>query len=482
MSAAMTMRRFPDEEQETAFRYLSGYAAPKPLADQLAVLRGHFPDLGAVDETLGARKLPRLAEGYFAIPRWQAIAPTYTAALQKVLDLLEAQRDGAFFNNRAGQTDAARVRTLPEASAAFDRLDTEQPGADIQIVAAQFGLRHRGRSVRRAREMFAAGEFGLGAYHVGIMLLTHPERLGDFDDLYVDAPADEFDDAAADNRFGRTLCFCFEHNKLEFGSHWTDRVYDYNGCASAFAVPADAKLAATPVAGGLYPDEEVSANGYLSGYRTPLAIDRQLTVLQTAFPGLGAPAADVVQQPLPEDAEGYFAIPRWQAVAPTYEEALERLLDVLSSAREGKFFNYRKGRLGGDVLRQHEATAAALDTLAARQGNADVLILPAQFGLRHAGRSIRRARALFAPGEFGLGAFQVAAMLLTHPTRLAQNDDLWPDCAGDEYDDRDRPERYGRAPRFIFDGGQEEFGTHWINRPEDTDGSVSAFLGEGPLS
>ena len=67
-------------------------------------------------------------------------------------------------------------------------------------------------------------------------------------------------------------------------------------------------------------------------------------------------------------------------------------------------------------------------------------------------------------------------MLVTHPTRLAHADDLWPDCAGDEYDDVARPERYGRAPRFIFDGGQEEFGTHWINRPEDTDGSVSAFL------
>jgi hypothetical protein len=469
--------KYAEEELETAFRYLSGYTSPKPIAAQVEELRRHFPHLGQADASLAEPRAPRFAEGYFAIPRWQSLAPTYTEALQLVLDRLEAQRAGAFFNNRSGQTVEARVRPLPESKAAFERLDATQPGMDIQIVAAQFGLRHRGRSVRRAREMFAPDEFALGAYHVGIMLLTHPERLEDFDDLYVDAPGDEFDDAAADNRFGRTLCFCFEHKKLEFGSHWTDRVYDYNGCASAFHLPPHVKAVPEPSPAGLYPDEEVPANSYGSGYDGPVGLDEQVAILQRAFPALGGCNADAARAPLPEFAEGYFAIPRWQAIAPSYNEALQQLIDALTSERRGRFFNYRKGRLGADVLRQHEKTTRTFQALAERQGMPDILVVPAQFGLRHAGRSIRRARDLFAPDEFGLGALDVAAMLLTHPNRLMQNEDLWPDCAGDEYDDKDRPERYGRAPRFIFDGGQEEFGTHWINRPEDTDGSVSAFLG-----
>jgi hypothetical protein len=32
-------------------------------------------------------------------------------------------------------------------------------------------------SVQEAREKFAPNEVGLGAYEVGIILLTHPERL-----------------------------------------------------------------------------------------------------------------------------------------------------------------------------------------------------------------------------------------------------------------------------------------------------------------
>ena len=96
-------------------------------------------------------------------------------------------------------------------------------------------------------------------------------------------------------------------------------------------------------------------------------------------------------RPLPELAEGWFAIPRWQALGPTYEAALERALDLLTTARRGRFFNYRRGRLGGKVLRQHEKTAASLASLAAEQAGSDILMVPAQFGLRHAGRSIRRA-------------------------------------------------------------------------------------------
>src|SRR5262249_58321455 len=92
----------------------------------------------------------------------------------------------------------------------------------------------------------------------------------------------------------------------------------------------------------------------------------------------------------------------------------------------------RANRIGPDRLRQHERTITMSARLATVPGSS-LLLVPAQFGQRHRGQSIRRARARFAEHGFGLGGFAVACMLLTHPERLAQADQLYVDCPGDEY-------------------------------------------------
>ena len=224
-------------------------------------------------------------------------------------------------------------------------------------------------------------------------------------------------------------------------------------------------------------EEEVQCrNGYFSGYTHPEHISIQIDQIKKLFIDIGHADLEVAKRPLPEGAEGYFAIPRWEVLEDNYCSAVNMIFDVLKTVRDGKFFNYRRGRLTSDVLRQHERTVKAFKVLQDEQPGCDILIVPAQFGLRHAGRSMRRARSLFLSNEFGLGAFHVAAMLITHPRRMAQYSDLWADCVGDEYNDLSHAENYGRATRFIFDGGQEEFGTNWIKYPEYSDGSVSGFL------
>ncbi len=226
--------KFKDEEVESNYGYLSGYRKPKSITEQCNILRQIFPGVGFADEKLAERELPKFAEGWFAIPRWQTLAPTYSEAVQKVLDAIKKVRNGKFHNYRDGQINDQRLRQSAKTTTVFQKLGDEQKDYDILVVAAQFGIRHRGRSVRRAREVFSVNEFGLGGFAVGIMILTHAERLQHFDDLWIDCAGDEFDDPDADVRFDRARCFRFSDGKVGFGTRWFGFAYGDYGSASAF--------------------------------------------------------------------------------------------------------------------------------------------------------------------------------------------------------------------------------------------------------
>ena len=115
----------------------------------------------------------------------------------------------------------------------FQKLGDEQKDFDILVVPAQFGLRHKGRSVRRAREVFTANEFGLGAFAIGIMLLTHPEREVQWEQLHVDCAGDEFA-PGADGVFSGAPLFHFDVGRVKFRASWYDRARGLYGSASAF--------------------------------------------------------------------------------------------------------------------------------------------------------------------------------------------------------------------------------------------------------
>jgi len=224
-----------------------------------------------------------------------------------------------------------------------------------------------------------------------------------------------------------------------------------------------------------FADEEVeSSYGYLSGYK-PKGITEQTNILRQLFLDIGYADEKLAEQPLPANTEGWFAIPKWQSVAKTYNKAVQKVLELIKQQRKGKFCNYREGQLGAKHLRQHERTAKKLEVLADQQKGYDILVVAAQFGLRHRGRSVRRAREVFTANEFGLGAFEIGCMLLTHPERLQHYDDLWIDCAGDEYapgafDD------FSHVPSFGFYGGRVGFDTRRIDGPHGLCGSVSGFV------
>jgi hypothetical protein len=227
-----------------------------------------------------------------------------------------------------------------------------------------------------------------------------------------------------------------------------------------------------------YANEEVKSNyGYPKGYRVK-GITEQTNILRRLISGVGFADERLAERSLPNGAEGYFAIPRWQTVGKTYAEATEKIFALLKKQRNGNFRNWREGKLGEQYLRQSERTATVFQKLGDEQEGYDILIVPAQFGKRHAGRSIRRALEVMPrSSEFGLGAFAVGCMLLTHPERLIDYDDLWIDCSGDEYAP-DGDGQFVLAPYFLFYDGALKFSTGWVGNPRGHYGSASGFLSQ----
>jgi len=247
------------------------------------------------------------------------------------------------------------------------------------------------------------------------------------------------------------------------------------------------KIAEFAVVNEFANEETESSYGYLSGYKKPADINAQCNQLRILFPGIGFANQDLQARiekgevKLPKHAEGWFAIPNWKKnpkiFGSTYSEAVQNVLNAINKARKGAFYNYRDGEIDEKHLRQSARSVKFWDDLAKQQGDADILIIAAQFGLRHRGRSVRRARVVMedTAGEVGLGAFAIGIMILTHPERLKNVDDLWIDCAGDEFSP-DADGDFSEAPDFEFDDGRVEFGAGDVSHVYEFCGSASWFL------
>jgi hypothetical protein len=222
-----------------------------------------------------------------------------------------------------------------------------------------------------------------------------------------------------------------------------------------------------------FKDEEVGSNRiYPSTYRVR-PVEAQVTELRKLFPRLGDCQEKLARRPVLEGAEAWFAIPRWQALASTYNEAVEMLLDLLASKR--RFSNRIAGRMGETYLRQTERTKLAESILADQQQGNDILVVAAQAGMLHRGSSARRTRISMAGNEFGLGIFAIACMLLTHPERLSDSETLMIDCGGDEYSVRG-DYTFDRVPLFDYDLSGIEFSIFYEDRARNLWGTPTAFL------
>ncbi|MFA7302795.1 MAG: hypothetical protein WC030_03545 [Candidatus Paceibacterota bacterium] len=223
-----------------------------------------------------------------------------------------------------------------------------------------------------------------------------------------------------------------------------------------------------------YKDEEVESNcGYLSGYTKPRPLAEQAARLRELFPGIEL-TYDETERPVPAGAEGNFLILNWHAIALTYVEAVQIVFAKLKETRDNAFINYRENEMTSANLHETARKGEAMATLRLKQRH-NLLVVAAQFGLRHAGRSMRRARVVIGGKGFGLGAFEIGVMLLTHPERVAHYDDLWVDCPGDEFKPSDKS-AFGYAPYFFCDGGGLAFHVFEDGVESDHSGSASGSV------
>jgi len=232
MEKLSSCNQFADEEVNSGYSYPEDHRV-KDIADQVQILKSAFPELkdATYDESIAAKLLPPNAEGWFVIPRWEKLGSMYGEAVDKVLQAIGSSR--TFYNYREGQTGPAYLRQHSKTAEAFQKLEDEQKGHDILIVPCQLGLRHRGRSVRRAREIMNAGEVGLGALAVGCVLLSHPKREVRWEQLHMDCAGDEFA-PDADGDFSIAPYFYFHDGGVEFDTDYGGNAIENCGSASAF--------------------------------------------------------------------------------------------------------------------------------------------------------------------------------------------------------------------------------------------------------
>ena len=245
-------------------------------------------------------------------------------------------------------------------------------------------------------------------------------------------------------------------------------------------------LALADLSTGKFEDEEVQSNyTYPREYDGPKPIEEQIKALAEIL-GLDPAHALEYAKNLPElpaGAEGWFAIPSSNGLKklfPQIENDAERYCAGVRLVHEKiatsrKFYNWRDGQITPNRLKVHARTAHALDLVAENQPG-DILIVAGQLGMRHRGRSVRRARECFDSNEFGLGSLAVGSVVLTHPNRLVRWEELDMDCSGDEFDDPDAGVRFDRAPFFNFNDGKVKFDTYWFVDASGRYGSASAFV------
>ncbi|MFA6386736.1 MAG: hypothetical protein WCW04_03135 [Candidatus Paceibacterota bacterium] len=235
-----------------------------------------------------------------------------------------------------------------------------------------------------------------------------------------------------------------------------------------------------------YVDEVVSSNyTYPGEYKGPKLIAEQVKTIATMFGLDPTQALEFAKNlpALPEGAEGWFAIPKVSAVskkffpaitdpAMQYCEAVKLVHKKLAEVRN--FTNYRDGQITPNQLRVHTRTAGFLEELENQQAG-DILILAVQYGMRHRGKSVRRARETFAGNEFGLTSFALGCISLVHPERFVRWEELDVDCSGDEFSP-DADGSFSRSPSFGWRDGGLRFDAYDVSSAHDLFGSVSAFV------
>jgi hypothetical protein len=151
-----------------------------------------------------------------------------------------------------------------------------------------------------------------------------------------------------------------------------------------------------------------------------------------------------------------------------------RGLEAFSKQRNGRLVNYREDELDLAHYRRSKESAAGMNQLWVSQGcPTGLLLIPAQLGNKHAGKSVLRAREVMRGSEFPLDPYDVLMILYTQEHCLQSNKDLTILFPGGEFSLGGEFE-YSLFIRFL--AGKWEFSSCEINNPAADWGSASGFV------
>lgn len=177
----------------------------------------------------------------------------------------------------------------------------------------------------------------------------------------------------------------------------------------------------------LYKLAVVSEFRYNPEYRVE-PIEGQIYKLKQIFPVLGGFNTAIYdsimegKRAVDVDMEEFFVYPHWSRIAPSYIEAVKKLLDVLLDVIPGGIHD-RLTEYGGILIAETPHKMFCVYKTLIKQ-DADLLILPAQFGVQQRGRDIQSTEDLIHRKEFMLGIYEVLIMLISHPNIIANPDDI----------------------------------------------------------
>jgi hypothetical protein len=224
--------------------------------------------------------------------------------------------------------------------------------------------------------------------------------------------------------------------------------------------------------------QEISSDvGYSCRYAGPQPLVEQIQSLASAFgldPVLAlAYAANL--PPLPDGAEAWFAVVNDDLPVDRHRSAAARVLQKLTQL--GIYGPYTESDTVG--LETVPRTNYKFGTVDDQQGWSQILIVAAQLGRRHAGRSVNRAEALLTESEYGLTVAQVGSIVLNHPGLVHGRMALDLVCLGDACPSRvvaNTPSVPNIGLSGCSDGEMMAYSIHSRDRVNATVAAVTGFV------
>lgn len=228
-------------------------------------------------------------------------------------------------------------------------------------------------------------------------------------------------------------------------------------------------------------DQEVVSYGYPSEYKLK-SINEQCLTIRKYFPRVGfalerfegAHLFGIEEANYMSPAEGWFAVPRWEIIASTYNLAVVKALKVFKVINSNVFLRCFGSQdiFVPEHLQPGRKKIIAFNELCLEKGETDILVFPAQFGLYYRNCSPDKVFKSLGLYSFGLGLFELIIKFITHPEILQSGNHLGFIGLGDEFCYNNEK---GRVCFSVVDNCRYHLDVIWDNEVSPKHGAVTGF-------